>query len=566
MDEHPTFGHDQDDTEVVPADTQTLHHRLEADGRAWRRRLPSAQGLIERTRHMTATVAAERGADGDRPAVAPPQLTSGWRTSDMPMMQTPVKGQLDMITTRVRGVATGMVAVAVVAMIALLFYTFATSRSGTGTGLGPGASATATSAHGVWQTLAGLTFTTSQQGPGALPAISPANPNTVYQATLGPIKLRRTTDQGAHWAQLHVPGDTSNVEAFQVFVSPLDATHVFLTLTSPLPPQSQASACPTIAASQAGTVAVRSRLSRAGALAANLPQSGTIPCSLQYNSTDGGDSWQQLTLPVRSVLIDPPALFGAPTSHLLRAQGSRLYAAAGCGPNCFGPSSDIVTSTDGGAHWTQADQAIRAAGHNVCDFAASPTGNDVIAITATQSCGSETVPPAYLWHSADAGAHWTKVGQLPANAWLGLAVVAQTQGQPLLYVHLPQVTVQGHGSSMTDGPTYLRVSADGGKTWKAAPATGIASTSRPFTGPLCVLSDGSVVENFGDPMATTLYGWKLGEAAWHQVTAPIKGDVGQVLVVTQGGADTLLAVTVASYNQSGVSTSGETIRVQSYLP
>jgi len=576
MDEHPSNGHDRDDAEIVPDDVQTLHHRLEADGRAWRRRLPSVQGLIEHTRHVTATVAAERGADGDRPAVAPPWQSypahpeGGRRTSDMPMMQTPVKGQLDMITRRVRSLATGTVAVAVVAMIALLFYTVATSRSGTGTG--PGAHATATPTHGVWQTISGLTFTTSQQGPWSLPAISPANPNTAYQATLGPIKLRRTTDQGAHWTQLHVPGDTSNVEAFQVFVSPLDATHVFLTLTSPLPPQSQASACPTIAASQAGTVAVRSRLSRAGALAANLPRSGTIPCSLQYYSADGGDSWQQLMLPVRSVLIDPPALFGAPTSHLLRAQGSRLYAAAGCGPNCFGLGADIVTSTDGGAHWTLADQAIRAAGHNVCDFAASPSGNDVFAITATQSCGSETVPPAYLWHSADAGAHWTKVGQLPANAWLGLAVVAQTQGQPLLYIHMPQVTVQGHGSSMSDGPTYLRVSADGGKTWKAAPATGIASTSRPFTGPLCVLGDGTVVETYGDPMLTTLYGWKLGDAAWHQVTAPIRGNVSQVLVVAQGGTDTLLAVTVASYNQTGVSTptgvyiSGETITVQSYLP
>src|SRR5262249_6826392 len=155
----------------------------------------------------------------------PAYRDSGRHSAGMPMTQAPMKGQLDVISRRVRSVATGTVVVAVVAMIALLFYTFATSRSGTGPGigLGPGSHATATPAHGVCQPLPGLTVPTSQQGPGALPAISPADPDTAYQATLGPIKLRRTTDQGAHWKELHVPGDTSNVEAFQVFVSPLDA-------------------------------------------------------------------------------------------------------------------------------------------------------------------------------------------------------------------------------------------------------------------------------------------------------------------------------------------------------
>jgi hypothetical protein len=570
MGEYPHNQHedyqDSPDVDAVPTDVQSTHRRLIADGQVWRSRLPSTQRLIERTRRLLAMDASV--------VQRPPQpIMRRWAPGgDGQRSQTPMKGSLDMMTSRMtsrmRSLGAGIAAVAVVALLAALFYAVAAGRTGSGPGAAPGSGTPTAQAHGRWQTISGLTFATTQQGPSGLPAVAPSDPNTVYEATLAPVKLRRTTDMGAHWTDLHVPGDTSNVEDFQVFVSPLDAKTVFLTITSPLPPKSQESVCPTLMASQTQSGVSAARGSGVAPLAQHLPTSGSIPCSLQYYSTDGGDSWKQLTLPLRAALVDPDRMLAVPTTHILSAQGSRLYAAAGCGPLCSGPGDDIVTSADGGAHWTLADQGIRAAGYNVCDFSAAPSGADVFAITATQSCGNESAPPIYLWRSADAGAHWTKVGQLPANAWLGMAVVARAQGQPLLYIHLPQVTVQGHGTSITDGPTSLKVSADGGKTWTAAPVAGIpgGGVTRPYSGPLCVLSDGTVVENYGEPTATALYGWKLGDTTWRQVAPQIKGDVRQVLVVPQGGSDAFVAVTVAGYAQSGQSITGETITVQSYLP
>jgi hypothetical protein len=331
---------------------------------------------------------------------------------------------------------------------------------------------------------------------------------------------------------------------------------VFVTLTSPLPPKSQASVCPTIMASQAPAGASTMRSSAASPLAGSLTLSGNIPCSLQYYSTDGGASWKQLTLPLRAALVNPDRMFALPSGDILSAQGNRLYAAAGCGPQCSGPGDDIVTSADGGAHWAVADQAIRAAGHYVCDFSVAPSGSDVFAITATESCGNESAPPTYLWHSADAGAHWTKVRQLPANGWTGMAVVSQPSGQPLLYIQMPQVTAQSHTDAVTDGPTHLMVSADGGKTWTAAPASGITGPAESSSGPLCVLSNGMVIEYFDDPTTAVLYGWKLGEKTWRMVAPSFKGDVRQMLVARHGESDILLAVT------SG----GKGISIQSYLP
>jgi hypothetical protein len=361
-----------------------------------------------------------------------------------------------------------------------------------------------------------------------------------------------------------VPGDTSNLESFQVFVSPLDAKMVFVTLTSPLPPKSQASACPTIPASQAAigasTVGATRRTSGAAPLAGSLTLSGNIPCSLQYYSTDGGASWKQLTLPLRAALVNPNRMLAAPTvpptSDVLSAQGNRLYAAAGCGPQCSGPSDDIVTSADGGAHWAVADQQLRAAGHYVCDFSAAPSGSDVFAITATESCGNEGAPPIYLWRSADAGAHWTKVRQLPANGWTGMAVVSQPSGQPLLYIQLTQVTAQSHMDVVTDGPSHLMVSADGGKNWAAAPASGITGPAESSSGPLCVLRDGTVIEYFDDPTTAVLYGWKLGATMWRMVAPSLKGDIRQMFVARQGVSDALFAVISGAKG----------ITIQSYLP
>jgi hypothetical protein len=546
------------DAEGVAPEAQTMHRRLIAEGRLWQRRLPATQRLIERAQRLTMSQAL------DGPQKQPPTMQPLAPTDYRAAPRSLVKGSRDMMTNwetsrtpgrtpgRMRSLWAGLAAIVVVALLAGVFYALASSRRSAGPSSVPTATA---QTHGKWQTIASLPFVEPPQGP----VIAPSDPNTLYEATLSPLKLRRTTDQGAHWTELHVPGDTSNLEGFQVFVSPLDAKMVYVTLTSPLPPKSQVSACPTIPAGQAPTGASTvgaSQRSSGAALAEDLKLSGSLPCSLQYYSSDGGATWKQLTLPLRAALVNRDRMFALPSSEVVSAQGNRLYAAAGCGPQCSGPSDDIVSSADSGAHWALADQQIRAAGHDVCDFSASPSGSDVFAITATESCGNESAPPTYLWHSADAGAHWTKVRQLPANGWVGMTVVSQPSGQPLLYIQMPQVTAQSHMDTVTDGPTHLMVSADGGKNWTAAPASGVDGPAESSSGPLCVLSNGTVIEYFGDPTTAVLYGWKLGEATWQMVAPSLKGDVRQMLVARQGESDALFAVTSGARG----------ITIQTYLP
>jgi hypothetical protein len=552
------------DDDTPPAELKSLDRRLLADGARWRAVRPASAEFLRQVEEFGRAARQERESElaaarehtfagdmriHDRGEMMMHETTTHDEAPD-PQAHPPRHAPHPRRAVRWVG---QIAALLILALLAVVFYTLLASRGGSGPASAPSPTA---QTHGKWQTIASLPFVEAPQGP----AIAPSDPNTLYEATLAPVKLRRTTDQGAHWTDLHVPGDTSNLESFQVFVSPLDAKMVFVTLTSRLPPQSQASACPTIMASQSpsGAAAMDITMRSAGAapLAEQLPQSGQIPCSLQYYSSDGGASWKQLILPIRAALVNRVRMFGLPYGDVLSAQGNRLYAAAGCGPLCSGPSNDIVTSADGGAHWVVADQQIRAAGHYVCDLSAAPSGSDVFAITATESCGNESAPPLYLWLSADAGAHWTKVGRLPANGWQGMAVVSQPSGQPLLYIQLTPVTAQSHMDAVTDGPTHLMVSADGGNTWTAAPASGIAGPAESSSGPLCVLSNGMVIEYFGDPTTAALYGWKLGETTWQMVATPFKGDLRQLIVARQGESDVLLAVTSGKQG----------ITIQSYLP
>jgi hypothetical protein len=551
-----------------PAELEALSQRLLADGADWRVELAASAAFLQQVEEFGRAAAqgqlaaARPGAFEPATAIhetstqdsAPDPQARPPKSSVRKAPQSPVKGSRDMMTSkmtsRTRSLWAGIAAIVVVALLAGVFYALAASQGRSGPASVPSPTA---QTHGKWQTLASLPFSEAPQGP----AIAPSDPSAIYEATLAPVKLRRTTDQGAHWTELRVPGDTSNLESFQVFVSPLNARVVFVTLTTPQAPTGQESVCPVILASQPPTAASTTlRGSGASPLAGRLPLSGKVPCSLQYYSVDGGASWQQLILPLRAALVDPDRIFAIGPTRILSAQGSRLYAAAGCGPQCGGPGDDIVTSADGGARWTQADYDIRAAGHYVCDFSAAPSGSDVFAITATESCGGEGGPPIYLWHSADAGAHWTKVRQLPTNGWRRMAVVSQPSGQPLLYLQSPQITPQNHMDAITDGPTHFMVSADGGKTWTAAPASGIGGSTESPSGPLCALSDGTVIEYFGDTTTSALYGWRLGESSWRMVAPPFKGDLLQMFVTRQGESDALLAVT-----------SGEKgITIQSYLP
>ena len=284
MREYPANDHqdhqDPPDAEVVAPDLQFIHRQLIAEGQLWQRRLPATQRLIERTERLTMSQAL---ASAQTPQPTMQRLApTGGREAPQSLPQSFVKGSRDMMTSRetnrapsrMRSLWTGLAAIIVVALLAGVFYALAASRRSSGPASAPTATA---QAHGKWQTIASLPFSEAPQGP----VIAPSDPNTVYEATLSPLKLRRTTDQGAHWTDLHVPGDTSNLESFQVFVSPLDAKMVFVTLTSPLPPKSQASACPTILANQAPTGASTVGATRRTSGAA--PLAGRSDAQRQYS-------------------------------------------------------------------------------------------------------------------------------------------------------------------------------------------------------------------------------------------------------------------------------------------
>jgi hypothetical protein len=441
-----------------------------------------------------------------------------------------------------RTFAGAAMAVAVVALFALLLHSFALGRTSTGPGAsGPTPTASATTAPNTWHSDKNLTYTTTQQGDNALPAFAPNDPSTVYVATLdlpNPPTLRRTTNAGATWTTLPLPGDTSNVEQVQVFVSPLSAKTVFVAITTPLPPTSDPSSCPNIA--------LRPR--HGGILA-----SGTIPCTFEYLSTDSGAHWQRLQFPAPGVLVGVQPLFSWSQGHVLRAQGNTLFALLGC-TLCSGSPTDLVASHDGGATWSLVDSQILDGQGSVCDFMPAPTGGEVYAISYVDNCAPLGLPDleVSLWHSGDSGKHWARVGALPPKAAFGIAVVPQATGPALVYIHMPPATQQGRGTSVQDGPTSLQVSTDGGHTWHKAPSAGIPSTT-PYPNPglpLGVLSDGTVIQGFAGsgsdtsaPLAT-LYGWKVGQSSWVRIAPQLDAWLLSLTVAPGPGAsgDTLWAV------------------------
>src|SRR5215469_8668035 len=107
-------------------------------------------------------------------------------------------------------------------------------------------------------------------------------------------------------------------------------------------------------------------------------------------------------------------------------------------------------------------------------FAAAPTGSTVFAVAATQACDSEALPPLALWRSDDAGLHWQSAGALPSPMVTGMAAMSQPgSAQPLLYLNMPPASMGNHTTNVTWSPANVQVSADGGKTWKAAPTGGV---------------------------------------------------------------------------------------------
>src|SRR5262249_28251167 len=159
----------------------------------------------------------------------------------------------------------------------LLLHVMTGSHSATSATTPPVLASTASPGHtlsGAWTALGDLTLTgaASITGQTGFVAIAPSDPRVVYEAQQSPASLRRTRNNGTSWQKLALPVDPTAVSAIEIYLSPLDANNVFLTLTA-FKPVADTSPCSSALAS------VR--------LHGGILASGQVSCSMTYHSADG---------------------------------------------------------------------------------------------------------------------------------------------------------------------------------------------------------------------------------------------------------------------------------------
>ncbi|HEX2348138.1 MAG TPA: hypothetical protein VHI51_06845, partial [Ktedonobacterales bacterium] len=162
------------------------------------------------------------------------------------------------------------------------------------------------------------------------------------------------------------------------------------------------------------------------------------------------------------------------------------------------------------------------------DFAASPIPSTVYAVTADGAgCNNESYPSLSLYRSDNGGQSWLRVRSLPTQAETGLFV----GGHGELYTYRPQVTVQGHGASVTNSPSDAVVSIDGGHTFLSAPSAGLPQGANLF-GPYGTLADGSILYGeYGSYLGartSALYSWQKGQSAWTDLKVNIPAGIAAV--------------------------------------
>jgi hypothetical protein len=478
------------DLAALPSDLQPLYRRLTDDGNAWQ--AASARRLASLAQVLTDDV--ERMAN-DRNAQQPHPLVSSHTREGEPeasnVASSRVYAARHVHQHRYQWIFGTIAAVAVVALLALVLQG---ALAGRGT-IGP-----TKSQLGKWQILDKLTWKRSPLGQ-QLPIIAPSDPRVVYEVTnlvtgsaetsraVSYASLRRTEDGGETWKNLPLPLPLEDIAIIDIRVSPLSAMTVFMSLWD--------------------------RSSAACDLASGVL--GEWGCQHGYVSTNSGDTWQTLSLPVRGVLD---------TGGAIVVQDSRFYASNACnGDSC----AHLLTSDDGGLSWHVVDHPIIAAKQHICDLAAPATGQTVYAVASRVACDQ---PPSTqsLWRSDDAGVHWASIGPLLPKSQAqqsftllsSIILTAPGADHPaLLYLNQPYITSAG---------TSFRYSEDGGATWKQTPAApDVPQCASPDVqcdgmlpmaiGEATVLSDGSLFYlPFGSPDGPlTPYVWTPGASAWQRL-------------------------------------------------
>lgn len=502
------------DLAALSTDLQPLYQRLSDDGNAWQ--AASARRLASLAQALTADV--ERMAN-DRivqphPSVSSPTGEKQLEASSV--VSSPVYVLQSTHQHRRQWIFGTFAAVLVVTLLALVLQGALTGRGTTGP---------TNKQTGKWQILDKLTWKRTPLGQ-QLPIIAPSDPRVVYEVTnfvsgsaetsraVSYASLRRTEDGGDTWRNLTLPLPLEDIFIIELRISPLSARGVFMSLWD-----RSSAVC------DLGTGVV-----------------GEWGCQRGYISTDGGDTWHTLSLPVRGVLD---------TSGAIVAQGSRLYASNACtGDLC----AHLLTSNDGGLSWHAVDGEIIASKQHICALAAPATGQTVYAVASQSAC--DQLPSAQsLWRSDDAGVHWASIGSLLPKSQAqetftllsSTVLTAPGADRPaLLYLNQPYITSAG---------TSFRYSEDSGASWKQTPAApDVPQCASPdvqcdFMPPMAigeatVLSDGSLFYlPFGSPDGPlTPYVWTPGTRAWQrlpQLPSEVKAPGSIIVTPGANGHDTI---------------------------
>lgn len=553
-----------DDMPALPADAQGLYDTLTREGAAWRRTTaPEIARVKQRLNAQIALLSAERPADEAQTTrrIAQPLVTvsapNGYggrapqRHTDAPHRRA---------TGSRRWITTGVTLAVIASFVGVLALATAhrppsappkdaTSVTGVNGAIG--------AAPAGWVSLNKLDYSAvfSANDP---PAIAPSDPNVVYETMAqglqehAPASMRATRDGGKTWRTLALPLQADHIGYAGIGVSPANPQVIFLSLIDTVKAD-----CPA------------NRLESMGEGAGSF-------CRLEYTSVDGGAHWSVANLPLAGGvpgLLTASAnsgLAGPIQSNSVNAQGQRLFSGFLCFD--FG-CTRLVSSGDGGVTWTFADQAMLAGGaKNVCDYTASADSATLYAATSAGACGYAQQQPYTLWTSHDAGASWTKVGTLATSNERGMVMAQDSAtGASLLYMGLPRTTAMSQDKMgdpfpvISQSPSDVLVSVDGGQTWQHAPTQGIPAGHVIYfqIGPLGTLRDGSVLmdvipmtnangadaDNFS---GSAIYAWKPGDASWRYITS-VNAEIDGLLVTpsASGQADTFRAILV---NRSGQGT------------